>query len=76
MSEHHTQDALRSVAEHFADLSRVLDNAETQARRLDDAMMATRLGRAKSSAERGIQLIARLRDMAANDEGDVQASRA
>jgi len=37
VSEHDTRDALRTVAEHFADLSLVLDNAETQAGRLDDA---------------------------------------
>lgn len=69
MIEDDARDALRAASQHFIELTRILDEAIAEARAVRDDELLERLARAKSAADQGETLIAKIDAIIANDAG-------
>lgn len=68
--EDDSRDTLRAASDHFLELSRILDEAIAKARGVRDDELLERLTRAKSAADQGEALIAKIGAMLADDGQD------
>lgn len=74
MIDDHARDAIRAASDHFAEVTRILDEAVARAIRLGDDELVERLNRAKSAAKRGETLIGKIGATLADDAGQDHAS--
>lgn len=69
MVEDDARNTIRAASDHFLELSRILDEAIAEARGVGDDELLERLARAKSAADQGRALIAKIGAILADDAG-------